>query len=197
MGELIRAVETTILFGQVKVEAYKLQNYRLEKRLGITGVSEALGYSKQWFGSFTKRGSKRLQSLSDSGFTGSQIEVSVPRSDGKSGSSIAKTISLRDFNKLIAYEALEKGNRKAIILLIALSEAGLERVISDAFNGVSIDWFCEKIVHYSQWTYEEFEAALAYNRREVRSLYSWDNTELSGREMPFPPSLDPCKHRPI
>jgi hypothetical protein len=52
-----------------------------------------------------------------------------------------------------------------------LSEAGLERVISDAFDGVPIDWFGEKIVHYSQWTYEELEQALADNREDVRALY--------------------------
>jgi hypothetical protein len=46
--------------------------------------------------------------LQGDGFTGCQIEVSVPRQDGKSGASIAKTLSIRDFNKLIAYEALKK-----------------------------------------------------------------------------------------
>jgi hypothetical protein len=47
----------------------------LEKRFSATGVSEALGYSKQWFSTFTKRPSKRLEVLHREGFTGSQIEV--------------------------------------------------------------------------------------------------------------------------
>lgn len=172
MSEIIRAVQTTIWFGKTPVEAYKLQNHQFEKRFGSTGIGEALGYSKQWFHTFTKRKSKRLEALHKEGFTGSQIEVRVPRVD-KSGSSIAKTVSLRDFNKLIAYEALKKRKVKAIILLVALSEAGLERVVSDAFDGVSLDWFGEKIVHYSQWTYEELEQALTENREDVRALYSW------------------------
>jgi hypothetical protein len=171
MGDIIRAVDTTIWFGKTPVDAYKLQNHKFEKRFGATGVSEALGYSKQWFSTFTKRPSKRLEVLYREGFTGSQIEVNVPHKNGQRGSSLAKTISIRDFNKLIAYEALRKKSLKAIILLVALSEAGLERVISDAFDGVPIDWFGEKIVHYSQWTYEELEQALADNREDVRALY--------------------------
>lgn len=177
MGDIIRAVEATIWFGETPVDAYKLQKHEFEKRLGVTGVSEALGYSKQWFSTFTKRPSKRLEVLQREGFTGSQIEVRVPHKDGQRGSSIAKTISIRDFNKLIAYEALKKKNVKAIILLVALSEAGLERVISDAFSGVSLDWFGEKIIHYSQWTYEELEEVLADNRADVRSLYPWGQSQ--------------------
>ncbi|MBN3943002.1 MAG: hypothetical protein HWQ40_24900 [Nostoc sp. NMS9] len=144
----------------------------------------ALGYSKQWFGTFTKRGSKRLELLQQDGFTGSQVEVTVPREGTKSGASIAKTISVRDFNKLLAYEALKQKNVKAIILLIALSEAGLERVVNDAFNGVSLDWFGEKIVHYSKWTFEELEQVLQYNREEVQILYPWSGRELSKRRHP-------------
>jgi hypothetical protein len=172
MSEIIRAVQTEILFGRTPVDAYKLQNYKFEKRFGVTGIGEALGYSKQWFGSFTKRPSRRLESLRKDGFTGSQIEVYVPR-PGEAGASIARTISIRDFNKVIAYEALKKKNVKAIILLIALAEAGLERIISDAFEGVSLDWFGEKIVHYTRWTHDELEEVLAYNREEIRALYAW------------------------
>ena len=178
MSDLIRAIKTTIWFGQTPIDAYKLQNYSFEKRFGVTGISEALGYSKEWFGRLPKQGTKQLKSLLKDGFTGWQIEVFTPRSDGKSGASIAKTVSIRDFNKLLAYEAIKKKNIKAIILLVALSEAGLERVVSDAFNGVSLDWFGEKIIHYSKWTYEEFEDVLRYNRTEVRALYPWANDPL-------------------
>jgi len=171
MSEIVRAVETTILFGKTEVRAYKLQTHTFEKRFGAAGVGEALGYSTQWFGTFTKRPSKRLEALCRDGFTGSQIEVRVPHKDGQRGSSLVKTISIRDFNKLIAYEALKKKSMKAIILLVALSEAGLERVIDDAFTGVPLDWFGEKIIHYSQWTYEELEEVLQYNREDARSLY--------------------------
>lgn len=73
MGELIRAVKTTIFFGQVEVDAYKLQNYRFEKRLGITGVSESLGYAKGWFHRLPKKGATQFNALLDNGFTGCQI----------------------------------------------------------------------------------------------------------------------------
>lgn len=171
MGEVIRAVETTILFGQTSVDAYKLENYRFEKRFGVTGVSEALGHSKEWLGRLPKQGVKQLKAMQGDGYTGCQVEVRIPHSNGKRGSSLAKTLSIRDFNKLIAYEALRKKSVKAIILLIALSETGLERVINDAFNGIPLDWFGEKIVHYSRWTYEELEEVLQYNREDARSLY--------------------------
>lgn len=171
MSDIIRAVETTILFGQTSVDAYKLENYKFEKRFGVTGVSEALGHSKEWLGRLPKQGAKQLKAMQADGYTGCQIDVRIPHVAGKRGSSLAKTISIRDFNKLIAYEALKKKSIEAIILLIALSEAGLERVINDAFNGVSVDWFGEKIVHYSRWTYEELEEVLAYNREDKRSLY--------------------------
>ncbi len=145
--------------------------------------SEAVGHSKEWLGRLPKQGAKQLKAMQRDGYTGCQIEVKVPHSEGKRGSSIAKTISLRDFNKLLAYEAIHKKNVKAIILLVALAEAGLERVVNDAFDGVSLEWFGEKIVHYTQWTYEELEEVLAYNRADVRSLYSWGQ-ELSGRTDP-------------
>jgi len=47
MSDIIRAVETTIWFGQTSVDAYKLENYKFEKRFGVTGASEALGHSKE------------------------------------------------------------------------------------------------------------------------------------------------------
>jgi hypothetical protein len=59
------------------------------------------------------------------------------------------------------------------------AETGIERILEDAFAGRSIDFVLEKIVHYSQWTYEELEKILAYNREEVRALYGWG----------FPPSF--------
>ena len=171
MSDIIRAVKTDIWFGRTAVDAYKLQNYKFEKRLGVTGISESLGYSKEWLGRLPKQGTKQLKAMQGDGFTGCQIEVKVSHGGNRRGSSLAKTISIRDFNKLLAYEAIQKRNVKAIILLVALAEAGLERVVDDAFNGVSLDWFGEKIVHYTQWTYEELEEVLAYNRADVRSLY--------------------------
>lgn len=191
MSNLIRAIKTNILFGEVPVDAYKLQTHTFENRFGVTGVSEALGYSKEWFGRLPKRGARQFKSLQKDGFTGCQIEVSVPREDN-SGASVAKTISIRDFNKLLAYEAIKKRNIRAIILLVSFSERGLEQLIDDAFKGKSLDWFAEKVVHYSKWTYEEFAEVLAYNREEVRRLYAWADDLMDDEQFygVVPPSLE-------
>ncbi len=121
------------------------------------------------------------------GFTGAQLWVSVIRQQEDKtvrGASFAKTISLRDFVKIVTYEATARHNLKAIILLAAFAETGLERILEDAFAGRSVDFILEKIVHYSKWTYEELEEVLQYNREEVRSLYAWGSGELSGRNNP-------------
>ena len=138
-----------------------------------------------------KRGARQFKSLQKDGFTGCQIEVSVPREDN-SGASVAKTISIRDFNKLLAYEAIKKRNIRAIILLVSFSERGLEQLIDDAFKGKSLDWFAEKVVHYSKWTYEEFAEVLAYNREEVRRLYAWADDLMDDEQFygVVPPSLE-------
>lgn len=89
------------------------------------------------------------------------------------GSSLSNTISLRDFTKLITYEAIYEKNINAIILLAAFAETGLEKIVNDVLEGRSIDFILEKIVHYGKWTYKELEEVLEYNRNEVRQLHSW------------------------
>lgn len=175
MSQIIRAIKTDISFGTEIIDAYKLENYRFEKRLGVTGVSQSLGYSKEWFGRLPKQGIKQLEAMREAGFDGCQIPVLVPRPQG--GTAEAKTVSLRDFNKLIAYEALKKKSVKAIILLVALSESGLERVVDNAFDGLSLDWFTEKVVHYSQWTYEDLMEAIGYNRDDLKELYPDEDSD--------------------
>ena len=151
----------------------------------LTFSSESLGYSANWLGRLPKKGERQFKAMCNDGFTGYQIPVRVERIDG-SGSSIAKTISIRDFNRLLAYESRHKKNVKAIILLIAFSESGLERAIYDAFEGNSLDWFAEKIVHYSNWSYEDLEEVLEYNRQEVKRLHPWGSNENL-------PSLEPIR----
>ena len=197
MSDLIKAIRSDINFGYINLDCYKLNTHYFEKRFGVTGISTSLGYAENWFGRLPKRGVKQFKALQEDGFTAYQIEVSVSRDDGAGGSSIAKTISIRDFNKVIAYEALVKKNVKAIVLLVALSERGLENLISDAFNKKPLDWFASNIVHYSQWTYEQREEVLAGLREEVSALYSWSNQEPDYWDLDlridsgdFPPSLE-------
>jgi hypothetical protein len=108
---------------------------------------------------------------------------------------VVTTISLRDFIKLVTYEAIIQRNLKAIILLAAFAETGLERILDDAFAGRSIEFLLEKIVAFSKWTYEELEEVLQYNREEVRALYLWSGKDLSNRKYlgSVPPSLEICQ----
>jgi hypothetical protein len=169
---VIKAVVAEVDLGITVLDAYMLPSG--EKRLGIETTGVALGYSKRFFFQRTKRQSKALETLRSMGFSGEQIWVKIIRQgEDKRGATLAKTISLRDFVKLVAFEAIKKRNTKAIVLLSAFAEVGLERVIEDVFAGRSIEFLLDKIVHYSKWTYEELEQVLAENREDVRSLYGW------------------------
>jgi len=192
--DFIKAVACDIPLGESVLDAYMMPGG--EKRFGIEGTGLALGYTDRWFYNRTKRQSKWLRGLSGTGFTGAQVELRVIRQFGGKtarGSSVAKTISLRDFIKLVTYEAILQRNLKAIILLAAFAETGLERILDDAFAGRSIEFILEKIIHYSRWTYKEFEEALQYNREEVLALYPWGGSDLSRRanHNSFPSSFVP------
>lgn len=194
-SEIIKSVACDIPLGEFALDAYMLPSG--EKRFGIEGIGLALGYTERWFYNRTKRQSKWLRGLHSTGFTGAQQELRVLRQSlGKlsRGSSVAKTISLRDFVKIITYEAIVVRNLKAIILLAAFAETGLERILEDAFAGLSIEFILEKIVHYSKWTYEELEEVLAYNRDDVKRLYAWADDPMPFDDEKFrgsvPPSLE-------
>lgn len=178
---LIKAVMAEIDLGSVSLDVYMLPSG--EKRIGIENIGTALGYSKRFFFQRTKRQSKTLRALQSQGFSGEQKWVKIIRQgDNIRGSSIAKTVSIRDFTKLVTFEALYKRRLEAVVLLAAFVETGIERIVDDVFEGRSVDFILDKIVHCSQWTYEELEEVLAYNREETRALY-W------GYE-PDPPSLE-------
>lgn len=168
-NELIKAVCCELNLGASVLDAYMLPNG--EKRLGVENIGVALGYSERFFFGRTKRESKALKTLQGMGFSGEQIWVNIIRQgDDKRGASLAKTVSLRDFVKLVTYEAIIKHNSKAIILLAAFAETGIERILEDAFAGRSVDFLLEKIVHYSKWTHEDLLEVFAYNREEVKAL---------------------------
>ena len=183
--DIIKALSCDLFLGEFSLDAYMLPDG--EKRLGVEGTSRALGYTKRWFYNRTKRQSKWLKGLQNNGFTGAQLEVRVLRQEQDKtfrGASIAKTMSVRDFSKLVTHEAVSNHNARAVILLAIFFEVGLERILDDVFAGRSIEFLLEKIVHYTRWTYEEFQEVLRYNREEVRTLYPWKGRELFGRSDP-------------
>lgn len=166
---LIKAVSCQVDLGESVLDAYMLASR--EKRLGVENIGAVLGYPDGFFFERTKRGSETLKELRGMGFSGEQfwVDIICP-GEGKRDSFLARTLSLRDFVKLITYEATKKRNLKAIILLAAFAETGLERILEDAFAGRSVDFLLEKIVHYSKWTHEELQEVFAYNREEVLAL---------------------------
>jgi hypothetical protein len=186
--EVVKAIPAIIPLGESELDVYMLPDG--EKRLGVEGIGVALGYTDRWFYNRTKRASKWLETLQAVGFNGAQKELSVIRLEAR-GASLAKTISMRDFVKLVAYEATANRNLQAVILLAAFAETGLDRIVDDVFAGRSIEFLLEKIVHFSKWTYEELQEVLAYNREEARSLYPWGHpAHLDSRFEPVPPSLE-------
>jgi hypothetical protein len=182
--EVTKAVADVIPLGESKLDVYMLPSG--EYRLGVEATGIALGYTDRWFYNRTKRKSKWLESLKRNGFTGAQKSLQIVRPD-ISGSSIGRTISIRDFVKLVFHEAILNRNKNAIVLLASFMEVGLERVIQDVFAGRSVEFLLEKIVHYSLWTYEDLEQVLAENRADARSLNFWGDT--SDTDV-FPPSLE-------
>jgi len=167
-NDVTKAVNCQVNLGESVLEAYMLLSS--EKRLGVENIGATLGYSDSFFFELTEWGSETLKTLREMGFSGEIVWANVVnKGNDQTGSFLIKTLGIRDFVKLITYEA-SKGNLKATILLAAFAETGLERILEDAFAGRSIDFLLEKIVHYSKWTYEERQEVFAYNREEVRAL---------------------------
>ena len=191
----IKATRCDIDLGTIKLDAYMMPDG--EKRLGMEGTSLALGYTVRWFHNRTNRKSEWLSTLRGKGFSGVLVEASVARLDGVSGASKIKSLSKRDFTKLVGYEAVQ-GNKSAIILLSALSETGLDKILDDAFAGQSLEPLAEKIQHYASWSQAEYEEVLQYNRDEVEDLAlgmgSWgaskDDKEVDYGERCW--FIDPC-----
>lgn len=163
---IVRAIYTEVNLGDFSFDAYELPSG--EKRIGFAGASNVFGYSKEWLGRLPKNGVKQLKSMQAIGYSGLSKEVEIV-SKGVNATR-ANTISLRDFTKIAIYEATKKQNLRAIIILGAVAETGLEKVINLAFSKKSLAEILEKIVHYTQWTKEEYYQAIQDNREDVLAL---------------------------
>ncbi len=167
----IKCVSASMSFGEKQLSFSMLPNG--EKRVSTETVGPSFGYKERWFYNRSKRGGEWLKQLQRTGFDGAQIWTQTIQQDAQGRAAagyLAKTISLRDFIKLTTYEAISRRNLDAIILLSVFAEVGIEKVVEDLFAGRSIDFILEKIAHYSQWTYEELEEVLAYNREDKQDL---------------------------
>lgn len=127
---MIKAIRKTIEFSStIKVDGYLIPPN--EFRIGVTGASTSLGYSKQWLTTVHTRGGKTLELLHSIGYDGSRINAEVTRVQG--GVAIAQTISLSDYNILIEY-AVDDRKKQAKALSRALREVSLDTRLRREFG---------------------------------------------------------------
>ena len=130
MQEPIKAErQTVVFFDGLQVDGYRMPNG--EFRVGITGSSYVLGYSREWLGRVLSRGGNTVKALRGLGFT--EILQQVATEPIRGGGSEAQTISLRDFNRLISYAVFD-GKKAALALQLALTEVALNDFFVDAFG---------------------------------------------------------------
>ncbi len=170
LPEMIRAVKDEIDLKRCLLDVYTLPDG--EERVDETSFSLALGYTERWLYNRTRRQSKWLKEAQEEGFTGRTKEVFVLNSRMPGGGYYTRTLSIEDFTKIVTVEAL-RGNRIAVTFLAAFAEIGFkEYVRQHKVKRVEID-FQEVYDRYSQWSYEEYQEVLEYNREEARALNPW------------------------
>jgi hypothetical protein len=131
MNDITRIDRATVkFFDGLEVDGYRMPNG--DFRVGITGASQAIGFSKGWLSQVHSREGEALKALQGLGFTGSQQIGTVER-EGKSGSSQINTISLDDFALLILYGAM-KGKKQAIALQLSLTKMSINDFFREAFG---------------------------------------------------------------
>ena len=124
--EPIRAERERVkFFDGLQVDGYRLPDG--EFRVGLAGASRVLGYDRNWLGRALERDGNTLKTLQGLGFT-EEIQKVVTKSGRP-----PETISLRDFNRLIAYAVFD-GKKAALALQLALTEVALNDFFRDAFG---------------------------------------------------------------
>jgi hypothetical protein len=127
-----------------------------EFRPTTTETSVLLGYKEKWLNKLlNSKGSPNLKNLQSKGFTG-DIKHPVIEEDGEIGAaSQIKTISLRDFLKLIFFERAV-GNKQALTIISILTKMEQQTL--------------EEKRNFFGLTYDEFIGALAENQTELEEL---------------------------
>jgi hypothetical protein len=131
MEELIRAERATVIFFDgLTVDGYRMPDG--EFRVGLRGVSIALGYEREWLADVvnlkTPRTAKALQAI---GFSENIQEVSAQSSQGNVFED--RTIGLDDFNTCIIY-AIQSKKKAAIALNRAFTKLALVDFFKEAFD---------------------------------------------------------------
>jgi hypothetical protein len=156
--DIIKAIRADLQLVNHSIDCYEFPSR--EKRIGIGGASLAIERNINYLGRLHKSGSKVLKDLQDVGYTGYMVEAQV---NTDRGATRVKTISTRDFTKLITWDAIANRNKASIILLASFAETGLDLILDNLFKGISNQALLDKIVHYTKWTNDDLQMALIAN----------------------------------
>ena len=150
--EAIRAERQVVPFFEgLEVDGYRMPNG--EFRVGLTGASVVLGYSPNWLSRLLDRETgTSIKALRGLGFTEETQKVVT---ETQRGDREARTISLRDFNRLISYAVFD-GKKAALALQLALTEVALNDFFRDAFGEPPLS-----ISEKRQFFYETYAAAIS------------------------------------
>ena len=165
MSDIVRSIRAELNLGDKIIDCYLFPDG--EKRIGIGGASIAIGRNKEYLSKSAKKGAKTLNGLWDIGYTGRLEETEVKNDRGATRS---KTISIRDFTKVITWDAVVNKNQSSIVLLAAFAETGLDVIVDKLFDNDSVDFLLEKIVHYTKWTNDDLQEALEANYDDWRVI---------------------------
>lgn len=114
MNNIIRVDRATVkFFDGLEVDGYRMPNG--DFRVGITGASQAIGFSKGWLSQVHSREGEALKALQGLGYIGEVICTRIRLAGGR-GSSVVNTISYDDFMCLVRYGATQ-GNPECFKLL--------------------------------------------------------------------------------
>jgi hypothetical protein len=175
MSDIVRSIRAELELGNRSIDCYLFPDG--EKRIGIGGASIAIGHSKEYLGRVAKTESKAFKELQGMGFTGCTKDTEVKMDRGATRS---KTISSRDFTKLITWDAVANKNQDSIILLAAFAETGLDDILDKVFTRQSLDFLLEKIVHYTKWTNQDLQDALNANYEDWGVIIEQEQFLLEG-----------------
>lgn len=120
--DVVKTVKAIIPLGEFALNAYMLTNG--EKRFDVEDIGLVFGYTRCWFYESVNQESKWMKKLRMAGFDGTEQSLQTTEDSGETV--IIQTISLRDFIQLAVCESVVNGNIRAVILLAALAEVGLE-----------------------------------------------------------------------
>jgi hypothetical protein len=146
--ESIRAERSTVtFFDGLTVEGYRMPDG--EFRVGLEGASLVLGYAANWlYRTLTRKDNKTLKTLQGLGFDAYTEQVTTSRPQG--GTARVDTVSLDDFNRLIAYAVFD-GKKAALALQLSLTRMALNDFFRDAFGEAPLSIDEKRSLFYQEY----------------------------------------------